>query len=152
MFLYFSKNMLQSLEKGRNKKELMEIFRSVHTNALTMFTWFFKDNSHFWDGRPELRHFRRIWRILWDRAVRGDSVLHDRSDILYKVTQFIYGGSLIFVNMQLIARFIYNAHKHVAIQSIKFGYPRKSTLRKIALHNKYKFSVLLKIFLLDFLF
>lgn len=54
--------------------------------------------------------------------------------------------------MQLIARFIYNAHKHVAIQSIKFGYPRKSTLRKIALHNKYKFSVLLKIFLLDFLF
>lgn len=126
---------------------------SVLKNALTMFTWFFfKDNSHFWDGRPELRHFRRIWRILWDRAVRGDSVLHDRSDILYKVTQFIYGGSLIFVNMQLIARFIYNAHKHVAIQSIKFGYPRKSTLRKIALHNKYKFSVLLKIFLLDFLF
>lgn len=96
----------------------MEIFRSVHTNALTMFTWFFKDNSHFWDGRPELRHFRRIWRILWDRAVRGDSVLHDRSDILYKVTQFIYGGSLIFVNMQLIARFIYNAHKHVAIYNL----------------------------------
>lgn len=39
--------------------------------------FYIKDDSYFWDDRPELRHFRRIWRILWDRALRGDSVLHD---------------------------------------------------------------------------
>lgn len=49
-----------------------------------------KDDSHVWDDRPELRHFRRIWRILWDRAVRGDGVLHDGQDILYIVTPFFF--------------------------------------------------------------